>query len=116
MASFKKVARVGDIPDGKGRLVMGLDDKPIALFHVGDDFYAVNYICPHMGGPIGEGPVRNYIVTCPWHGWSYDVRTGIDENPPGHDLSAYEVKVEGDVVSVGPVKKFSKEEQTGTGS
>ena len=103
---FVKVARVSDIPIGDGKMVFGAQEKPIALFHHEDgNFYAVNYICPHMGGPIGEGKLRGYLVDCPWHGWSYDIRTGLDPHPPGHDITAYEVKVEGDIVSVGWVKE-----------
>ena len=102
---FVKAAREGEIPVGEGKLVFGPHDKPIALFHHEDGgYYAVNYVCPHMGGPIGEGKLRGYVVDCPWHGWSYDIRDGKDPTPPGHDITAYEVKVEDGVVLVGWVK------------
>ena len=102
---FVKAAREGEIPVGRGKMVFGPHDKPIALFHHEDGgYYAVNYVCPHMGGPIGEGKLRGYIVDCPWHGWSYDIRDGKDPTPPGHDITAYEVKVENGVVLVGWVK------------
>jgi len=48
--SFVKVATVSEIPSGHGKLVMGPFEKPIALFNVNGEFYAINYICPHMGG------------------------------------------------------------------
>lgn len=103
---FVKAARVGDIPVGSGKMVFGPHEKPIALFHHEDgNFYAVNYICPHMGGPIGEGGLRGYLVDCPWHGWSYDIRTGLDPTPPGHNITAYEVKIEGEVIFIGWVKE-----------
>ncbi len=102
---FVKVARDGDIPLGEGKMVIGPHEKPVALFHHEDgNYYAVNYICPHMGGPIAEGTLRGYLVDCPWHGWSYDIRDGKDPTPPGHDLAAYEVKVENGVIWVGWMK------------
>ncbi len=51
-------------------------DQIVALFRVGDQFYALDGICPHAGGPLGEGALCGQIVTCPWHGWQFDVTTG----------------------------------------
>jgi nitrite reductase/ring-hydroxylating ferredoxin subunit len=103
--NFIKVARVDELPAGHGKLVMGPFEKPIALFNVGDRFYAINYICPHMGGPLGEGKLTGYVVACPWHGWTFDVRTGLPDHPGGHLVSAYEVKVEGNDIFIGWLKK-----------
>lgn len=103
--SFVKVATISELPPGHGKLVMGPFEKPIALFNVNGEFYAINYICPHMGGPLGEGKLAAYVVSCPWHGWTFDVRTGLPDHPGGHSVSAYEVKVEGSDVFVGWLKK-----------
>jgi len=102
---FRKVATVDEIPAGCGKLVMGPFEKPIALFNVNGEFFAINYICPHMGGPLGEGKLTGYVVTCPWHGWTFDVRTGLPDHPGGHSVSAYEVKVEGNEIFVGWLKR-----------
>ena len=104
MPNFVRIGAVEDFPEGQGRIISAAR-KPVAVFKAGGKFYAVNNICPHMGGPIGEGRLRGYLVDCPWHGWSYDIRNGKDPTPPGHDISAYEVKVEGDVISVGWIKE-----------
>ena len=103
--SFVKVATVDEIRPGKGKLVMGSLEKPIALFNVDGEFCAINYICPHMGGPLGEGELKGYVVTCPWHGWTFDVRTGLPDHPGGHSVSAYNVRVEGNDILVGWLKK-----------
>ena len=105
MPKLVKAARVGEIAPGTGKLVMGPFEKPMALFHVDGAYYAINYICPHMGGPIGEGRLKGHVVTCPWHGWTYDVRTGKPDHPGGHAIAAYETKVEGDYVLVGWLKE-----------
>ncbi len=105
--SFVRVAEVGEVPPGTGKLVIGPFDKPIALFNVDGEFYAINQICPHRGGPLGEGTLTGCVVTCPWHGWTFDVRTGQPDHPGGHSVAAYQVKVEGTTVCVGWLKPTS---------
>jgi len=100
---FKKVAEVGEIPEGGVKHVM-VHDKPIALCHVEGNFYAVNAVCPHMGGPLANGRLAGYVIACPWHDWTFDVRTGLPDHPGGHSVSAYEVHVEGNNILVGWLK------------
>jgi len=70
-----RACSVDDVPPGTGKeLVVG--GKIVALYHVDDQFYALDGICPHAGGPLGKGMLRKTIVTCPWHGWQFDVTTG----------------------------------------
>ena len=104
MAKFITAARESDLEPGQGKLVM-VRNKPMALFNVDGAFYAINYICPHMGGPLGEGKLEGHVVSCPWHGWTFDVRTGLADHPGGHSVSAYEVVVEGGEVKIGWLKK-----------
>src|SRR4029077_17375763 len=95
MADYVKVATTGEIPAGSGMTVAAAA-KPIAVFNCAGTFYAIDDTCPHQGGPLGEGELDGTIVTCPWHGWQYDVTTGVntmDESERGH---RYEAKVEGD--------------------
>lgn len=70
-----RVARVDEIPNGEGRefVVAG---RIIALFNVDGIFHALDGICPHAGGPLAKGILHDNIVTCPWHGWQFDVTTG----------------------------------------
>ena len=108
MVEFRKVARVGDVPSGRGKCVMGPFEKPMALFNIGGDFYATNHVCPHMGGPIGEGVLSGTVVACPWHGWTFDVTTGKADHEGGHAISAYETKIENGFVYVGWLRKGSE--------
>ncbi|HJZ87345.1 MAG TPA: Rieske 2Fe-2S domain-containing protein [Polyangia bacterium] len=102
---FIRVATVDEVPPGTGKLVMGLHAKPIALFNVEGAFYAINFICPHMGGPLASGRLTGTVVACPWHGWTFDVRTGQADHPGGHSVSAYQVEVRGRDVYVGWLKE-----------
>ena len=106
MAKLITAARTSELRPGEGKLVV-VRDKPMALFNVDGQFYAINYVCPHMGGPLGEGKLNGFVVTCPWHGWTFDVRTGLADHAGGHSVSAYEVVVEGDEVKIGWLKKAS---------
>jgi nitrite reductase (NADH) small subunit len=94
MAEFKKVADTGDVPAGEGKAIE-IDGKRIALFNVGGTFYAIDDECPHQGGPLSEGEVDGAIVTCPWHAWMYDVKTGVNTDDETVCVARYEVKIEG---------------------
>lgn len=75
MPQRHRLASVSEVPVGTGReFVAG--GRIIALFHLESGFYALDGICPHAGGPLADGQLRGAIVTCPWHGWQFDVETG----------------------------------------
>lgn len=64
-----------DFPEGVAReLVVG--DRMVAVFNVAGTLYAMDGVCPHQGGPLGQGQLSGCILTCPWHGWQFDVRDG----------------------------------------
>jgi nitrite reductase/ring-hydroxylating ferredoxin subunit len=99
MSNFVSVAKVNDIPPGQGKTVQ-VAGKNIALFNVDGSFYAVDDTCLHRGGPLGEGELTGHVVTCPWHGWKYDVRTGISITNPAAKVNCYETKIEGEDLSI----------------
>lgn len=65
----------GDLPVGQGMEVV-VGDAIVALFHDEAGWHALSGICPHHGGPLGKGSLKGCVVTCPWHGWQFDVRDG----------------------------------------
>jgi len=99
MARWIPIAKVTDCPPGAGReLVAG--DRIVALFNVDGAFYAMDGVCPHQGGPLGKGQLAGCILTCPWHGWQFDVRTGQHQLNPRLRQPAFAVRVEDDSVLV----------------
>jgi len=70
-----RAATLTDVPPGSGKELV-IAGRIVALYHVEGEFYAIDGICPHAGGPLGKGMLRKNIVTCPWHGWQFDVTTG----------------------------------------
>jgi nitrite reductase/ring-hydroxylating ferredoxin subunit len=91
------VARIEEIPPGTAKRVQA-GDHELALVRVGDEFYATQGACLHLHGPLGEGHLEDHTLSCPWHGWQYDVRTGLNLFDHAIHLQTYEVQVEdGDV-------------------
>lgn len=99
MPQFVKVAKVGDIPPGTGR-ELEADGRIIAVFNVDGCFHAIDGTCPHQGGPLGEGALVGAVVTCPWHGWQFDVTSGRFVASPRIVQQVFTIKVEGDAVLV----------------
>ena len=97
---FVKVATVHEVPENSIAHIV-LHDKPMALCNLDGQFYAVNAACPHMGGPLASRRLNGRVIACPWHSWTFDVRTGLPDHPGGHSISAYEVRVEGQDILVG---------------
>ena len=99
MGEFVRVASIGDVKPGSG-VVAEAHGKAIAVFNVDGTFYAIDNTCVHRGGPLGEGDLEGSVVTCPWHGWRFNVTTGACMNNPSSRVASYEVKVEGTDIQV----------------
>ncbi len=99
MADFVKVFSTADLAEGQGKVVEA-GGKAIALFNVDGTIYALDNTCLHRGGPLGEGILEGGVVTCPWHMWEYDVRTGEKVGMPSIKVATYHVQVDGNDVKV----------------
>jgi nitrite reductase/ring-hydroxylating ferredoxin subunit len=98
--NFVTVARVEDVPPGTVAAVEA-GGEPIALANVDGSFYATQGACLHLQGPLGEGRLEGKVLSCPWHGWQYDVCTGKNEFDLAIELRTYEVRIEDGEVRVG---------------
>jgi nitrite reductase/ring-hydroxylating ferredoxin subunit len=99
MTTFVTVARVGEIRAGTGRLVT-VDGRWIGLFNLHGEYHAVDNLCLHRGGPLTDGPIAGCVVTCPWHGWQYDLTTGALVQDPVTGVTRHETRVVGDDIQV----------------
>ncbi len=88
-----KVAAKGDVPAGEGRVVEA-GGRTVAVFNVDGTYYAIDNTCAHRGGPLGEGDLDGTVVTCPWHGWRWDVATGANANNPAVKVACFPVSIE----------------------
>jgi nitrite reductase/ring-hydroxylating ferredoxin subunit/multimeric flavodoxin WrbA len=112
--AFIKVCSLGELPNNSQKIVP-LGPHKVALFHFNNEISAIANACLHKAGPLGLGLVENkydaLYVTCPWHGWEYNIKTG--SAPPGYkdQQAVFEVKVEGDdvLISEQPIVKAHRE-------
>jgi nitrite reductase/ring-hydroxylating ferredoxin subunit len=92
--TYVTVGRVEDVPPGSVR-PFRVGEEEIAVAHCEDGIFATQGHCLHLQGPLGHGRVaEGCVLTCPWHGWQYDVRTGENEFDRAIKLQTYEVQVE----------------------
>ena len=97
--AFVRVAKKDDVPPGK-IYEFQVGGSAIAIANVAGKLHAINSICAHQGGPLGEGELEGQIVTCPWHAWQYDVTTGKVVQSPTLGVECYAVEVRGDDIFV----------------
>jgi nitrite reductase/ring-hydroxylating ferredoxin subunit len=91
-SNFVKVADLKDVPEGTPKAVK-VAGRSIALFQHQGSVYATDNQCPHMGYPLTRGRIRNGVLTCDWHGWSYDMRGGGCFTGGCDDLDTFPVEV-----------------------
>src|SRR5260370_14026527 len=96
---FEKASSLAEIPEGSIKEVQ-VAGQPIALANVAGTVYAINNTCLHRGGPLGEGLLEGKVVTCPWHGWQFDVTTGKAVQNPNAGRACYTVHARRDEVFV----------------
>lgn len=99
MPEKHRVASLSEIPNDTG-LEVTAGGRVIALFNVDGQVKAIDGICAHAGGPVAKGAVAGNVVTCPWHGWQYDINTGTHCLTPTICQQPFDVTVEDDHVFV----------------
>ena len=98
---FVKVATVDDLPNGD-RLFVEIDERPIVIFNIAGEFFAIGDVCSHDDGPLGDGDLEDHKVHCPRHGAIFDIRTGQALALPAFiDIPAYPVRVVDGQIEVG---------------
>ena len=96
MSDFIQVATTSDIPD-PGTMVLELEERILVLIHLDGQYYCLDDVCTHDGGPLADGSLEGCELICPRHGARFDVRTGEPLTMPATEAtSVHEVKVDGD--------------------
>jgi nitrite reductase/ring-hydroxylating ferredoxin subunit len=98
--NYVKVADLNDVPQGS-LYQIEIDGTQVALANVDGEIYAFSGACTHRGGPLVDGDLDGDVVTCPWHGGQFNVRTGeVISMPPSEAIRTYPVQVEGNDVKI----------------
>jgi nitrite reductase (NADH) small subunit len=94
-----RIATRDSVPVRQGRTAL-IGEREIALFNLGERFFAVDNRCPHRGGPLADGIVSAQAVVCPLHAWKVCLETGRTERPSDAQacVTTYATRIEGDAV------------------
>jgi len=103
MPQLANIGKIAEVAEGESK-AMTCGDEVIAVFNVGGTFYACGDVCPHAGGPLHQGFIgppstsgdtsNGPVVTCPWHGWTFEL--GVNADRPKDGVTRYRVIVEGE--------------------
>jgi nitrite reductase (NADH) small subunit len=99
MPEFIDIAATSELPPGRVKAVQTAG-RTLALYHTASGFYATDNTCPHRGGPLAEGDLIGEEITCPWHLWGFDVKTGLCAGNPEIAVATHELRVEGERILV----------------
>ncbi|MFT5042971.1 MAG: 3-phenylpropionate/trans-cinnamate dioxygenase ferredoxin subunit [Planctomycetota bacterium] len=100
MSEFKKIANVADLAPGSA-MSADFEGETVALFNVEGKVYVIADDCSHVGGPLSEGEVAGTIVTCPYHGATFDLTNGEAKSAPASaPVTSYQVRIEGDEIQI----------------
>jgi methionine sulfoxide reductase heme-binding subunit len=98
---FVKVCGIDEIEEDRAKMFC-IDNERIAVYKTQQKLFAVNNVCKHQNGPLGEGKVIDGCITCPWHGYQYLPQNGSSPPPFKEKVSTYDVKIEGSEVWLNP--------------
>lgn len=95
-----RIAAKAELPaEGQAR-EFTLGDKVVCIANVSGEYTAMDNVCVHRGGPLGQGVVEQGKIVCPWHGWQYDPKTGATAHNQNVKVAVYPLRIEGDDVLV----------------
>ena len=102
---FIEIVSATELPSGE-RLFVELGDKPIVIFNIAGQYFAIGDICTHDDGPLGDGMLEDHNIVCPRHGAEFDIRTGqAVQMPAVVDIPAYPVQIRDGTIFVGILKE-----------
>lgn len=101
MAEFVRIGTTADMPGPGEAKEFEVNGRLMCVANVDGVYAAMDNVCVHRGGPLGQGSVERGKIVCPWHGWEFDPLTGAAVHNPEHRTSIYELRVEGEDVLVG---------------
>ena len=100
VAEFVKIGTKAELPGEGEAKEFRVGEKTICVANIEGRCSAMDNVCLHRGGPLGQGVVMDGKVICPWHGWMWDPKTGEATHSPAAKIAVYPLKVEGDDVLV----------------
>jgi nitrite reductase (NADH) small subunit len=100
MSGFVKIGNKSELPAANEAKEFNCGDKVVCVANVNGSITAMDNICLHRGGPLGQGVIEGDKIVCPWHGWQFNATTGEAAHNPAAKVATYPIKVEGDDVLI----------------
>ncbi len=100
MPEYLRLCGASDLPEEDEVKECTLGDRVFCVANIGGRYFALDNVCAHRGGPLGQGIVVQGKVVCPWHGWMYDVQTGVPDIDPNCRVAVHELQISGDDVLI----------------
>ncbi|WP_371224850.1 Rieske 2Fe-2S domain-containing protein [Roseovarius sp. 2305UL8-3] len=100
--AWESICAVGEIDEGRAKVARLRNGDRVAVFRHDGKLSAIANACAHQNGPLGEGRILDCLVTCPWHGFQYDVTNGRSPAPFTEKVPTYNLRLNGDMVEVDP--------------
>lgn len=100
MGTFVRIASKSEMPSEDQAKEFPCGERVICVANVNGNLSAMDNVCLHRGGPLGQGDIEDGKVVCPWHGWMWDPATGQAVHAPAAKVAVYSLKVEGEDVLV----------------
>jgi|ERR1041385_973695 nitrite reductase (NADH) small subunit len=98
--TFVKLTIESELPAQGEAKEFEIDGRTICVANVNGTISAMDNVCIHQGGPLGQGYIEGDKLVCPWHGWEYNPKTGQLEDDPKTRLAVYAIKIEGGEVLI----------------
>jgi 3-phenylpropionate/trans-cinnamate dioxygenase ferredoxin subunit len=100
MSDWINVCRPDEVPN-EGFQLVDLEDTEAMVFNINGEFYAIEDVCTHDGGPLSDGDVENCEIICPRHAARFNIKTGDVTAPPAYEnLHTFPVRIENDMVQI----------------
>lgn len=96
---FVTVGSLAALPPGSVMEAL-VGEGTYAICNSRGELHAMDGICPHAGGPLGQGALHGTTLVCPWHAWEYDCRSGANEMDDGLRLAKFAIKIQGDDILI----------------
>ncbi len=100
MPEFVRLTSVSELPAVGEAKEFEINGKTVCVANTGEGYAAMDNICVHRGGPLGQGVVDGNKIICPWHGWMFDVTTGACTHNSNARVHIFPMKVEGEDVLI----------------
>lgn len=100
MSDYLKLTSISELPGNNEAKEFSIGEKTVCVANVDGVFSAMDNVCLHRGGPIGQGVIEDGKVICPWHGWAWHPTTGEAAHNANAKVPVYAIKIEGEDVLI----------------